>query len=118
MSSRGLCSTRLDEKDKQTINTFNLLSHYIATGVIDGIPLAYVQTELFDWEKLFIAENIRRFRMRNNLTMVELANKLNVSYSSLAKYEEALRKPPDSTLRKFARFFKVDVSEFKKEVDV
>jgi len=43
---RGVYSTfRLDERDKQTIYTFNLLSHYIATGVIDGIPLAYVQTE-------------------------------------------------------------------------
>jgi DNA-binding transcriptional regulator YiaG len=116
---RGVYSTfRLDEKDKQTINTFNLLCHYIATGVIDGIPLAYVQKELFDWEKIYIAKNIRQLRMLNNMTLTVLARKLDISYSALAKYETCRRKPSDSTLRKLARIFRVDVSEFKKEVDV
>ncbi len=106
------------EKDKQTISMFNLLAQHIATGVIDGIPLAYVQTELFDWEKIYIAENIRRLRLTNNMTLTDLARKLDKSYSAVAKYETCRVKPADSTLRKLARIFGVDVSEFMKEVDV
>jgi len=86
--------------------------------VIAGIPLAYVQTELFDWEKIYIAENIRQLRMQNNMTLMDLARKLDKSYSAVAKYETCRVKPADSTLRKLARIFRVDVSEFKKEVDV
>jgi len=108
----------MTEKDKQTISMFNLLSQHIATGVIDGIPLAYEQTELFDWEKMYIAENIRRLRLINNMTLTDLARKLDKSYSAVAKYETYRVKPADSTLRKLARIFRVDVSEFTKEVDV
>jgi transcriptional regulator with XRE-family HTH domain len=57
-------------------------------------------------------------RMLNNMTLTVLARKLDISYSALAKYETCRRKPSDSTLRKLARIFRVDVSEFKKEVDV
>lgn len=116
MSRPRSYSTKYDEKDLQTINTFDLLCYYIAIGVIEGLPLAYEQTELFDWEKLYIAENIRQLRLSNNMTLTDLARKLDRSYSAVAKYETYRVSPSDSTLRKMARIFRVDVSEFTKEV--
>lgn len=119
MGKRGPHAKSLyDEKAKQAISIFNLLAQHISTGVIEGIPLAYEQTELFDWEKIYIASNIRQLRLTNNMTLTDLARKLDKSYSAVAKYETCRVKPADSTLRKLARVFRVDVSEFTKEVDV
>jgi len=118
VTTMGRVKFKFTEQDKQTISILNLLSHYIAIGGVDGIPLAYEQSELFDWKKLYIAENIRLLRLKNNMTLTDLARKLDKSYSAVAKYETYRVKPTDSTLRKLARIFRVDVSEFSKEVDL
>ena len=118
VTTMGRVKFKFTEQDKQTVSILNLLSHYIAIGGVDGIPLAYEQSELFDWKKLYIAENIRLLRLKNNMTLTDLARKLDKSYSAVAKYETYRVKPTDSTLRKLARIFRVDVSEFSKEVDL
>ena len=54
-----------------------------------------------------IGENLRKLRKKNNLTMKELGQKLNLAESTISGYENGNRKPDYDTLNKFADFFEV-----------
>ncbi|HCX50715.1 XRE family transcriptional regulator [Bacillus cereus] len=54
-----------------------------------------------------IGENLRKLRKKNNLTMKELGQKLNLAESTISGYENGNRKPDYETLNKFADFFEV-----------
>ena len=57
-----------------------------------------------------IAETIKKLRIEKNLTIRELANELDVSYSSIGMYEQGRRQPNYETLEKIADFFNVDMN--------
>ncbi|MDF9529836.1 MULTISPECIES: helix-turn-helix domain-containing protein [Bacillus cereus group] len=52
-------------------------------------------------------ENLRKLRKKQNLTMKELGQKLNLAESTISGYENGNRKPDYDTLNKFADFFEV-----------
>lgn len=54
-----------------------------------------------------IGKNLRKLRKKNNLTMKELGQKLNLAESTISGYENGNRKPDYDTLNKFADFFEV-----------
>ncbi|MGG0511543.1 helix-turn-helix domain-containing protein [Bacillus pseudomycoides] len=54
-----------------------------------------------------IGENLRKLRKKQNLTMKELGQKLNLAESTISGYENGNRKPDYDTLNKFADFFEV-----------
>ncbi|WP_242272370.1 helix-turn-helix transcriptional regulator [Bacillus cereus group sp. BfR-BA-01538] len=54
-----------------------------------------------------IGKNLRKLRKKNNLTMKELGQKLNLAESTISGYENGNRKPDYETLNKFADFFEV-----------
>ena len=57
-----------------------------------------------------IAETIKKLRTEKNLTIRELANELDVSYSSIGMYEQGRRQPNYETLEKIADYFNVDMN--------
>ncbi len=57
---------------------------------------------------------LKELRERANLTQRELAEKLDISESSICLYEKGLRKPSIDMLPKLAELLKVDVSELVK----
>lgn len=52
---------------------------------------------------------LRQLRQRENLTQGELAQKLQMSVSSISMYEKGNRKPSLEVLESFADFFNVDM---------
>lgn len=54
-------------------------------------------------------ERLRDLREEKNLTRHLLANKLNVSYSTISKYETNIRFPDKGTLIELANFFDVSL---------
>ncbi|PFN51536.1 helix-turn-helix domain-containing protein [Bacillus thuringiensis] len=70
-----------------------------------------------------IGENLRKLRKKNNLTMKELGQKLNLAESTISGYENGNRKPDYETLNKFADFFEVSTDyllgrdAIQKEID-
>lgn len=52
-------------------------------------------------------ERLKQVRENNNLTREDLANKLNISYSAISKYETNIRFPDQETLSKIADLFNV-----------
>lgn len=54
-----------------------------------------------------IGERIQYLREEKKLTQKELADKLNISKSSLASYEQNARKPNADMIIEFAKFFNV-----------
>lgn len=56
---------------------------------------------------MIFGERLKQIRKENNLTREELANKLNVSYSTIAKYETNVRFPDQEMLSNIADLFNV-----------
>lgn len=54
-------------------------------------------------------ERLKALREENNITREELANRLNVSYSAVSKYETNVRFPDKDTLIDLADFFEVSL---------
>jgi len=106
---------RVSSENKEIVRILDLLAHYVAIGIIEGMPLAYEQIELFDRESVYVAENIKRLRKENNMTAFELAKKIHMTQSSITKYETHRVMPNDSILTNLASIFRVDVSELVKE---
>ena len=52
-------------------------------------------------------EILKNLRKENGFTRNDLASKLNISYSAIAKYESNTRCPDSDTLKKIAELFKV-----------
>ena len=52
-------------------------------------------------------EILKNLRRENGYTRNDLATKLNISYSAIAKYESDTRCPDSETLKKIAELFKV-----------
>lgn len=52
---------------------------------------------------------IKNLRLENDLSLRELANELNISYSSLGKYERGEQEPSFETLKKIAERFHVTI---------
>jgi len=58
-----------------------------------------------------IGKRIKEFRIKNNLTQKELADKLNISVSALSNYETGYNVPTVSRLDEIAKALKVPLSE-------
>ena len=58
---------------------------------------------------LRIAENIRRLRQKQNLTQVQLADRLGVSYQAVSRWENETTYPDIELLPNIAAFFGVTV---------
>lgn len=54
-------------------------------------------------------ERLKKLRIQHNLTLRELAEQINVSYSTLGNYERNVREPSYDMLNCIADFFGVDV---------
>ena len=54
-----------------------------------------------------IGDNIRKNRLKNNLTTRDLAQKIGVSHTAVNKFEKGLLSPNKQMIRKMARIFKV-----------
>ena len=52
---------------------------------------------------------LKKLRLAQNLSLRELSNQLNISYSSLGKYERGEQEPNIDTLKKVADYFNVSV---------
>ncbi len=59
-------------------------------------------------QELF-GERLKKLRIQHNLTLRELAEQINVSYSTLGNYERNVREPSYDMLKCIADFFSVDV---------
>ena len=53
---------------------------------------------------------LKMFRLKNNLTQLELANKIGVSSSALAMYERGERRPDFETLIELSKVLHVNVA--------
>lgn len=51
------------------------------------------------------SENIKKYRIKANLTQKELADKLGVSFQTVSKYENGINEPDLSTLRLMSVIF-------------
>ncbi len=58
-------------------------------------------------ELMDFGQRLKHIREKNNLTREDLASKLNVSYSTVSKYETNTRFPDQEVLGKIADLFKV-----------
>lgn len=54
---------------------------------------------------------LKELRLKHNLTQSELANKLNLSRSTIGMYESGEREPSFATLKTVANFFNVDMNK-------
>ena len=54
-------------------------------------------------------KRLRELRKKEKLTMQELAEKLNISQSTVSLYESGKRHPDSDTLKKIAKFFNVSI---------
>lgn len=59
-----------------------------------------------------IAKNIRKFRIENELTQEELAEKLNMSVMTIRRYEAGTRTPTWRTLQDMAMIFDISPHRF------
>lgn len=60
----------------------------------------------------FVANKIKTFREQKNITQKELAEALNTTQQSIARYENGERKADQNILFAMADFFNVSINEF------
>ncbi|PKR79212.1 XRE family transcriptional regulator [Halalkalibacillus sediminis] len=63
------------------------------------------------------SNRLRKLREREKFSREQLANKLGVSYSTIAKYESGAREPDFNTLEKLAILFDVSIDYLLGKVD-
>lgn len=54
-------------------------------------------------------KNLRRLRIENKLTQRQLAEKMNMSKSSISYYESGNKMPSPDVLTKFSQYFEVSI---------
>lgn len=64
-----------------------------------------------------IGENIKKIRIKKNISRQELANKLCVSESTISRYENNKREPNMATLKKIAEIFNVPLVDLLREME-
>jgi transcriptional regulator with XRE-family HTH domain len=64
------------------------------------------------------SQRLRQLREEKGMERQDLANYLNMSYSTIAKYESGVRFPDKETLQKIADFFNVSVDYLLGRTDV
>ena len=62
-----------------------------------------------DQEK--IGKIIKDIRVRNNLTQADLANKYNVTYQAVSKWENGKNIPDISILKQMSKDFNIDIND-------
>ncbi|MGK5512209.1 helix-turn-helix domain-containing protein [Brevibacillus formosus] len=67
---------------------------------------------------MVFGENLRTLRIEKGLTLRELSEALDISYSALGKYERNEREPDFETLEKFANYFGVMIDYLIGRTDV
>lgn len=60
----------------------------------------------------YIGTQIRKFRKRNNKTLQEVAEYLDVTHQALSRYERGERKTDTDMLFKLADYFNVSINDF------
>lgn len=60
----------------------------------------------------YVANKIKTFRERKNVTQKELAEVLNTTQQTIARYENAERKADQNTLFALANYFNVSINDF------
>lgn len=60
----------------------------------------------------YVANKIKYFREINNITQQELAESLNTTQQSIARYENGERKADQNTLFALANYFKISINDF------
>lgn len=65
-----------------------------------------------------LGDNIRELRKRYHITIEELADTLNSSYSTIAMYETNKRNPDYKMLAKIADYFSVTVDQLLGRIDL
>jgi two-component system response regulator len=66
----------------------------------------------------FIGKQIREKRRKRGMTLLEVANKLGLSYQQIQKYEQAVTKVPVTTLYKLSVLYGVKMNQFFDEIDL
>lgn len=61
---------------------------------------------------LYVANKIKEFREKRNITQDELAEALNTTQQTIARYESGERKPNHNVLFDLAKYFKVSINDF------
>lgn len=56
--------------------------------------------------KNIVGQRIKELRLKNNLTIAELSNEINLSAPAISNYERGLRSPDTDTLIELTNFFK------------
>ena len=64
-----------------------------------------------DFMNIYIGQNIKKFRTKNNVTQEKLAEYLNVSYQAVSKWERGEAYPDITSLPALARFFNTTTDE-------
>lgn len=62
-----------------------------------------------------LGNKIQQLRKQNNLTQLDLAEKLNVSPQAVSKWENGQSEPDFATLNKICKIFNVSISNFSEE---
>ncbi len=58
-----------------------------------------------------LSENIKKFRIKNNITQEELAEKINVTRQAVSNWENGKTEPDIETLTKIAQIFDISIDE-------
>jgi CheY-like chemotaxis protein len=66
----------------------------------------------------FIGKQIREKRRKRGMTLLEVADKLGLSYQQVQKYEQATTKVPVTTLYKLSVLYGVGISQFFDGIDL
>ena len=64
-----------------------------------------------------LKDKIRKYRLENNLTQLELANLVFVSRSAVAKWENGLGMPGDSSIEMLCNVFKIEKEELLNDIE-
>ncbi len=65
----------------------------------------------------YVANKIKYFREMNNITQQELAEALNTTQQSIARYESGERKADQNTLFALANYFKISINDFFPQIN-
>lgn len=75
----------------------------------------FIFCDRINFMKKCLTKRIREIRVKSNLTIQALSEKLEIPASSLGMYERGLRNPDINLVIKISKFFNVDISYFYEE---
>jgi transcriptional regulator with XRE-family HTH domain len=64
----------------------------------------------------YIGQQLKRRRMQQEKTQLDLANILNLSFQQIQKYEKGKNKIPSSSLYLLSKYLKIDIGYFFKDM--